>query len=92
MRDNPFTNGMCTQVELDCGNPGSAADCPAGTTCRKVDAANATTLYTADLCLPNCTTDGECRVADGYRCCPRRIAYAGPDGNVCTPAASGCLP
>ena len=60
-------NGYCSQINLDCANPGSASSCPTGTICRKVDAATQTTLYVADLCLVSCAVDADCRVSEGYR-------------------------
>jgi hypothetical protein len=91
--DMPFTNGYCTQINLDCGHPASASTCPWGTTCTQVDAATKDALYVANLCLVNCAVDADCRVSEGYRCCETpRAGYAGPSGRVCVPAPAGCLP
>lgn len=87
IRDAPFSGGYCSQIELDCSNAGSAADCPAGTLCRRVTIQTAPP-YPADLCLRQCGSDGDCRTGEGYRCCPRPAGSPGPDGKTCMPSSS----
>jgi hypothetical protein len=54
-----FTNGYCA---LPCAH---GFGCPwSGLLCRQIAG---TTAY---ACFASCQSDGDCRAADGYRCCP----------------------
>jgi hypothetical protein len=67
----PFTGGYCSQHIGECPAPGGIGNgpCPAGTICINpgVPATGG-----ADYCLSACTHDSDCRVPDGYHCCPWR--------------------
>jgi hypothetical protein len=87
VQDAPFSGGYCSQIELDCGHPSSAADCPSGTLCRRVTIQTSPS-YPEDLCLRQCGSDGDCRSGEGYRCCARPAGSPGPDGKSCMPSSA----
>lgn len=69
----PFTNGDCV---LPCAHGNG---CPlAGMACRPY--ANNTQM----ACFQSCSSDADCRTADGYRCCPTWVT-TGTGENVCYP-------
>jgi hypothetical protein len=63
----PFSGGYCTQHIAECPGPGDVpGPCPAGSAC--VNPGSAATG--GDYCAKLCAADGDCRVAEGYKCCP----------------------
>ncbi len=72
----PFTNGDCV---LPCAH---GYGCPlSGMLCRPAPGMTA-----PGFCYETCTTDGDCRTGDGYRCCPQWSASVGMPGGVCYPS------
>lgn len=67
-----FANGYCVQP---CTR-GSGCPSP-GMSCRLLPSSTA--------CFKDCTTDADCRTAEGYRCCPPWLDFGGPN-SVCYPA------
>jgi hypothetical protein len=69
-----FPNGYCVQP---CAH---GFGCPSpGMSCRPLSAA-----ASAVACFKDCTTDLDCRVAEGYHCCPPWNPLGGP-ASVCYP-------
>jgi hypothetical protein len=61
----PFTGGYCSQHIGECPQTGGMA-CP-GSVCINP---GITATGGWDYCLKSCNVDGDCRVAEGYKCCP----------------------
>ena len=72
----PFPEGYCA---LACAH-GNGCPLP-GELCRTVRAGGAS----VSACFRQCSSDDECRVREGYRCCAPRPGDPGGPGNVCLP-------
>src|SRR5262249_23752493 len=61
-----FPGGSCPRIIAECPAEMPDTACPSGSFCTLilVDGVGA-----GDQCLPKCSVDADCRVAEGYRCC-----------------------
>ena len=83
--DTRFPGGYCSQTIVECPAPGGGPNpCPTGSSCLNVAITGGT--GSGDACMRDCAADGDCRVAEGYKCCP-----ISTDTHVCLPI-SLCLP
>jgi len=81
----PFTGGYCSRAIGECPAPSPDAGsgpCPAGTFC--VNGQPPVDGTGGDYCLLGCTSDGDCRAEQGYKCCPG-LTHSGR--SVCAPAS-----
>jgi hypothetical protein len=77
---DPFVNGYCVVV---C-NPNDADSCGADAVCLANDPSNPN----AGQCFKSCTTDGDCRLSEGYLCSP--LDPTRPElGGFCGPKLPG---
>jgi hypothetical protein len=86
LQDVPFSGGYCSEVIAECPAPGSPTIvCPAGATCENAVVTGAPPQQMArDLCLRSCAVDSDCRVAEGYHCCPSHLVQS---ARVCVPGS-----
>jgi hypothetical protein len=84
LNQGPFADGggYCSVGIGECPAPGGQNVCPLGSSCANgqppVNGTN------GDYCMRDCTGDGDCRVADGYRCC-KGLTHDGKQ--VCAPSS-----
>lgn len=77
----PFTGGYCSMAVTECA-AGTRPDgldpvCPEGSACAL--AGFMLPNGASDFCVARCSADDDCRVAEGYRCCP--------ESKTCLPTA-----
>jgi len=82
----PFTGGYCSREIGECpapsGSDAGSGPCPPGTFCANGQPPVSGTG--GDYCLVACKTSGDCRSAEGYKCC-LGLTHAG--ATVCAPVS-----